>query len=549
MLPQQPTLNVTIKRTKAKDCIKVMAVPPEEFIISDDATGEDDALCIGHRRTQRVSDLVAMGYNMDEVLAAVSDDDSDNAEKQQRNPGQKEHSLSLDPAMRKVKYCEVLVRVDTDGDGIAELIKFCTVGDNHRILHAEPWPEVNYALFSPAPEPHTAIGNSIADETMDLQRIKTNLMRFTLDGLAQAIIPRTGYDYTTVNADDMASSEVGANIRTKGPPGNSIMPIVAAFPAADALGMLAYMDEIKASRTGVSKASQGLDPDVLQGATATAVATTVAAAEMRQEVIARFFAETLKRVFRGILKLVHRHQDKPRMVRLRNKFIEIDPSSWNVDMDVTVNVAIGSANRNERVLALNQIATKQEMIIAKLGPDNVLCDLSQLRNSYATMLELIGERDPSKFFKEIGPEQIQAAQAMEEQQAGSGVEQAQADAAKGIAAAEQMKAQADMLTAQQKPKLERDKAIAEDDYKRDELDSTVIIKAADLALKYGVDVSEMVQLVFGAMARQRQQQPLPDVPPGLDQAPMPQPPGTQMGGPPSRPNGNGQMPGFNGGGP
>lgn len=539
-LPPQPVYRVVIKRHKKSDCIKVATIPPEEFIIARDATDEDSAPCIGQRRTEmRVSDLVAMGYDIDDVLSAA-DDDSDNSEKELRNPGIRQgDDDSLDPSMRKVKYCEVLIRVDTDGDGIAELVKFCTIGDSHIILHAEPWQEVNYAIFSPAPEPHTAIGKGIADETMDLQRIKTQLMRFTLDGLAQAITPRTGYDYTTVNSDDMASAEVGANVRVKGPPANSIMPIAAAFPADQALGMLTYLDEVKASRTGVSKASQGLDMDVLQGTTATAVTATVNAAEMRQELIARFFAETLKRVFRGILKLVHRHQDRPRMIRLRNKFIEVDPSSWNTDMDVTVNVAIGTANRNERVVALGQVATKQEQILQTLGPDNPLCDISHLRNTYAKMLELVGEKDVGKYFKEITPEQVRAA--AQQQGQGGDAQKAQADAATQIAKAETIKAQADMISATQKPKLERDKAIAENDFKRDQLESEIIVKATELALKYGVNVADMVELVFGAMARAREQQPMPDVPPGLNNVPMGVAPGQPGGGPPAM-AGNGAMP-------
>jgi hypothetical protein len=166
---------MVIRRLKKKSLIKVQCVPPEEFLISRDATSEEDAEYIGHRRTNiRVSDLVALGYDFDDILtAAGSGDDSDNSEARQRNPSLRDDNrLSSDPSMRKVKYCEGLIRMDIDGDGIAELTKVCTVGDNHRVVSMEQASDINFAIFSPSPEPHTAIGRSIADETMDLQRIK-----------------------------------------------------------------------------------------------------------------------------------------------------------------------------------------------------------------------------------------------------------------------------------------------------------------------------------------------------------------------------------------
>jgi hypothetical protein len=534
-LEAMPTYAMTIRRTKKKTSIKVQCVPPEEFLISRDATCEDDAEYIGHRRINiRVSDLVSLGYDYDEILAAAGPgDDSDNTEANQRNPELRDDNrLSSDPSMRKVKYCEGLIRIDLDGDGIAELTRVCTVGDNHRIVQIERASDINFAIFSPSPEPHTAIGRSIADETMDLQRIKTNLMRYTLDGLAQSIVPRTAYNQQTVNAEDMASVEVGANVRVKGPPGSEISPIATAFPGDQALAMLAYMDEVKASRTGVSKASQGLDPEALQGATAFATKVTVTAAEMRQEMIARFFAETLKRVFRGILKLAHQYQDKPKVVRLRNKFVTIDPRAWNVDMDATVNVAIGSNNREAKVVAYAQVAQKQEQILLQLGPDNPLCDISQLRNSYAKVLELIGDKDVTSFFKEIGPEEV--AQMAEAASQKDDPMAAQGQAAVMLAQAEMAKAQADMMTAQTKPQTEMQKLAYEQDFKRDQLESDVILKAVDTALKYGINPDAMIQLTFAAMARQRQSQPMPVVPPALN---IPSP-----GPPPGPPQGNGQMP-------
>jgi hypothetical protein len=558
-LEQNPdgTLSIKIRRTKVQGCLRVTTLAPEEFIIARDAIDEDSASLIGHRRDLLVSDLVSMGYDYDVVINNIDTGWlGENQEAQTRNPAITDPSFfSSDKALRKTKYFEVLIRVDRDGDGYAERLKVCAMGDSAKILHVEPAAEVNYAIFCPSPEPHTAIGRSIADEVMDLQRIKSNLMRFTLDGLAQSIVPRTAYDYTSVNADDMVSNEVGANVRCKGPPGDKIMPIASAFPAGDAFSMLQYLDDVKASRTGVSKASQGLDPDVLQQTTATAVNATVSAAEMRQEVIARFFAETLKRVFRGMLKLLHRHFDAPRMIRLRNKVEKIDPRTWNVDMDLTVNVAIGSQNRQERAAVYAAAATKQEQILQQFGPDNPVVDIGQLRNTYVKILALAGERDGAAFFKEVTPE----AQAQASQMAAGKAGQ---DPQTILAQAEMMKGQAEMENAKSKPKLEAAKSMAEDDFKRDELEANTILKCVDIGLKYQINPQGIIVMVFQAMSRNRPEQPIPaqllltplavgvgsqaqqqpdQGPPGTgpQPSPGPTPGGPPPGGPPPRPNGGG----------
>jgi hypothetical protein len=309
------------------------------------------------------------------------------------------------------------------------------------------------------------------------------------------------------------------------------MPLATPFPAGDALAMLQYLDEVKASRTGISKASQGLDPDVLQGTTATAVNATVSAAEMRQEVIARFFAEALKRTFRGMLKTVKRHQDQARMVRLRNKFVNVDPRPWNVDMDLKVNVAIGTNNRQDKYAMYGQVAAKQQELLMGLGPDNELCDISQLRNTFAKMLELAGESDVTQFFKEVPPEAVAQLKAKDDQSKAG-----KTDPADQLAKAEMAKAQANMLEAQNKPKIEAAKALAQDDLDRDKLDSDVILKAVDMGLKYGFEPSAIVQFCFAAMARKRDQQPMPQL---FAMAAMAQPPQADQGqgGPPGPPNG------------
>jgi hypothetical protein len=207
-------------------------------------------------------------------------------------------------------------------------------------------------------------------------------------------------------------------------------------------------------------------------------------------------------VFRGMLKLLHRHFDAPRMIRLRNKVERIDPRAWNVDMDLVVNVAIGTQNRTERAAVYAAAATKQEQILQQFGPDNPVVDIGQLRNTYVKILELAGERDGAAFFKEVTPEAQKQASDMAAGKAGT-------DPQTILAQAEMMKGQAEMENAKQKPKVEAAKAMADDDFRRDELEANVILKCVDIGLKYMINPQGIVTMVFQAMSRNRPEQPIP----------------------------------------
>jgi hypothetical protein len=200
-------------------------------------------------------------------------------------------------------------------------------------------------------------------------------------------------------------------------------------------------------------------------------------------------------------------------------------------------------------------AAKQEQILTTYGPDNPLVDIRQLRNNYAKMLELAGERDASAYFKEVTDEGMQQASENAANQQGQ-------DPQTLLAKAEQSKADAEMENARQKPKVEAAKAMADDDFRRDELEAQTILKAIDIGLKYGFNPQGIIVMAFQAMSRNRPEQPIPaqllltplavggggqqqpdqGPPPGTGPQP---PPGPLPGGPPPggppppRPNGGG----------
>jgi len=481
-----PMISLRVRRTTRDSKFCVEAIPPEEFIISKNARDLDTADYVGHRKLMTVSDLVAMGYDREviEQHAGNVQTFDINTEAFTRNNGL-DDMLGIhnsDETMERVLYVESFVRVDKDGDGIAELRRVCSVGGAAEILHDEVIDDVPMAVLCPDPTPHLVIGQSIADQVMDLQRIKTAIMRNTLDSLAQVIHPRTVVVEGSVNMDDVLNTETGGIIRARAP--GMVQPLAEPFVGQSALPLIAYLDDVRSSRTGISKASQGLDPDVLQSTTKAAVTATMAAAEQRLEMIARVFAETgIRRLFRGLLKLVVRHQDRARMVRLRNQWVPIDPRDWDSEMDVVVNVGLGNGNVAERTALLTQVLTKQEQMLQMLGPNNPMVDLAQYRNTMAKILELNGIKDVSKHFKPITPEVMQR---LEQAQAAAKPKQ---NPAEMLAQVEAQKIQADIAIAQSKAQLEAQKAVMDDDRARDKDEADMLLKVAELELKYGQPVN------------------------------------------------------------
>ena len=478
MMPVPMMYDVEIKRRIKSGKVRIESLPPEEFLIDRRAKDIDDATMVAHRSMKTVSELVAMGYDYDMVVSNSGDnyEFDTNDEYQARNPwAVVRGSTNPDPTVRHVLYIEAYQKVDFDGDGIAELRKICTIGNSHKVVHNEITDERPFASFCPDPEPHTFFGMCPADVTMDIQRIKSNVQRGMLDSLAQSIYPRTAVVEGQANIEDVLNTEVGAVIRMRAP--GMVQPFTTPFVGQAAFPMLEYLDEVKQNRTGISKAAAGLDADALQSTTKAAVSATVNAAHQHIEMIARIFAETgLRRLYRGILKLVIENQDRERMVRLRNTFVPMDPRSWNVNMDVIVNVGVGDGTLEERMMMLNQVAQRQETIIQGYGPNNPVVTLPQYTNTLTKMLQLAGFKDSQNYFNQL-PADFEIPEQEEKPTPEQILAQVQAEAI-----------QADIQKKAAELELDREKMIRADDRERDRIEQDGILRRYELELKYGVQI-------------------------------------------------------------
>lgn len=479
--------DVTVHRRIKEGRARFKAVPGEQFLIDRRATSIDDATIVAHRELVSISDLVAMGYDEDELEelgggADASNEFDGNTEYNARMPlaSVGGNRNERDPLLRKVLYVEAYVRAKLSGKegDPAQLVKVCGIGASpFKVLYHEAVDEINFASICPDPEPHAFFGTCPADQVVDLQLIKSNVLRGTLDSLTLSLFPRTQIVDGQVNMDDLLNTELGGVIRTTAL--ESMREIKATFVGADALPMMEYLDKIREDRTKQSQASQGLDADALQSTTKAAVAATISGAQANIELTCRIFAETgVKRLMRGLLKLVQRHQDRPRTVRLRGEWVEVDPKAWDAEMDVTINVALGAGGPEEKLATLGMVKETQEGILQMLGPNNPLVSMANYRNTLAEMLKLTGYKDADRYFKQVSEQEG-------EQPAAPPTD----DPAQKLAEAQRAETEMKMQVEMAKLALEREKMEREDarELYRINLDAQVKIAIAEAQTKVDIN--------------------------------------------------------------
>ena len=452
--PALSSHEVKVKRTRSKGKVVVENVPPEEFLISKRARTIEDSPFVAHRKMVTRSELIAMGYDEKTVMGLSTGDALEFSPERIARYTRGENPTDMDSndeSMQLVEYYECYLKTDYDNDGIAELRRVCYT--NNEILHNEACDYIPFHSVCPIPIPHKFYGHSLADRAMDLQLIKSTITRQMLDNLYLTNNYRVGAVEGQVNLDDLLTSTAGGVVRMKNP--NAIVPMTVQSNAAQSFPMLEYLDSIQAKRTGISDAQQGLDPNLLQNVTATAVSAMTTAAQGKLELVARIFADTgVSSLFKGILALVCKYQQKERIIKVNSKYVPFDPREWRNEFNLSVNVGLGTGGKQEQLATMQMILQKQEQVIQQYGLANPLVNLKQYRDTLAKFINMAGFKDDTQFLMSITDEQAQAlaqqaAQAPKE-------EDSNTKAAAILAEVEREKAQLKMQEQMAKLNLERE---------------------------------------------------------------------------------------------
>ncbi len=508
---QMPLHDIKISRTTKRGQLVIDALPPGAVFVDENATGadEDENSVIGFRVDKTVGDLVAMGFDFDDVHKLGSFDDvKDDEEEEHRrgyNAKKRDEDAAEDPALRPVTVTVAYKKIDVDGIGIPVLHRFLMAGTGYKLLDHEPCDEIDLVPFEIDPVSHSFFGNSVFDWTKEDQDACTSVLRGILDNVQMVNSPRTVALEGMVNLDDLMNGEIGGIVREKAP--NSVRDLTVPFVAGQTLPMLQYMDQMVEDKTGVTRASTGLDPDAMQSTTKQAVAATLGAAAAQIEVIARNIAEGgMIRLFKLLLRIMVKNCDKEELVRLNGNFVQIDPRVWNVEMDMQPNVGLGTGRVEDKAIALADHQQFQLGVLQTFGPQNGLVTLTHLRNTIADRLALAGYHNVDRYIAPMDPQieqQLMAAQAQAAQ-----AQQGQADPNAALAQAEitkaQIKAQTDTAKLQQQGQvdmaklqlesqakqaqinIEASKIGIQTDLKRDEMAQNLGIAQAELYAKSGV---------------------------------------------------------------
>lgn len=516
-----PTFDVKVKRVTKDGRLVIECIEPENFLLDKDARYIEESRFCAHRAEKSRSDLIEMGFPRDVVENLPADRGSAFLEETIARE-QEYDGLRNDvghESTRIVELYECYIKVDVDGDGIAEMVRAYYAGASGagELLDWEVWEDdVPFSDIPCEPVPHRWDARSVADETTDVQRIKTVLIRQMLDNLYASNIPMREVEVeTVVNPEMLTAPKFGGIIwRKKGTMATApIMRHEVPFVADKVLNGVEFFDQVVEKRTGVSRAAMALDPNTLQNQTATANQNQRDAAYSQIELIARNMAELgWKRVFRQILKLIVKHQSNARIVRLRGRPVKVDPRVWNADMDATVNVGLGTGSRDRDMAMLNNILGGQVMVADRLAQggfmDRALDMLPKVVNTLKKIAESAGLKNPDSYYPEIGEQDVGAMKQQAQERAAQPdpkvqVEQQklEADIAKGQAQLQldQQKAASQMQMEQVKSgadlQLQREKMAGEMAIKREQIMMEMQLKreqlAAELALKRDLSVQEM----------------------------------------------------------
>ena len=402
--PDFTLYNCKIKRTNKTGKIKIESVPPEEFLIDRNAKSIDDADFVSHKVLMSRSDLVAMGYDEEDVASLpTSDEDIYNTEEivRQRNIDEYPIDNATDSSTEKVLIYESYIKYDYDEDGIAELRKIISAGqDGSMVLENMPCDNIPFVTITPIPMPHRFYGRSISELVEDIQLMKSTVMRQLLDNMYLTNNNRVAIMDGMVNMDDLLTTRPGGVVRTKQPPGQVMQPLQAQPISQQAFPMLSYLDSVREARTGITKSAQGLDADTLNSKTATGVNTLMTQTQMRSELIARIFAETgVKDLFRKIFELMVKYQDKERIIMLNNQYIPVRPTEWKDKFNISIVVGLGTGSKEQQIVLLNNILERQiQAFQLQGGKEMPMVTLKNIYNTLSKVIENAGLKNVDSYF-------------------------------------------------------------------------------------------------------------------------------------------------------
>ena len=361
--------NVRLRRRINKSQVKLENIPPENFRISRDARTIEDASFVAIQTDMTRSEIRKCWPDVSDNIedwdtlgsTDVNSRYSEDIAARKHITGQEywQGSNSYDTiqleANRELTVTECWIRVDRDGDGIAELKHFITAG-NH-ILWEEDCELIPLSSITPIDIPFEFYGLSMADFARSSTLASTAILRGFVENTYLTNYSPKLADPNVVDFSALQNMKPKQIIPTNGNPTAAVQALVPETISSGTVPLLQHMQLMKEQATGMSKAAQGLNDTLyVSGNSEQKLQAVQSASQKRIQHIARRFAETgFKRLIEGVYHCI-RHNLKDKMKVYNNGIYSI----INVELlpayfDVEVHLDIGENSNVNKQKKLAQV--------------------------------------------------------------------------------------------------------------------------------------------------------------------------------------------------
>jgi hypothetical protein len=493
-------IDLVVKRVKKAARVEITAIAPEDMRLNGRAVSIDKARYVGRvLRMLRGEACRLWPDKEDEIYGASSAGGaadgnirrSDDVRQERFQDDRNDYKTPSDPASTEIEVLEEYIRLDLNDDGYPEVIRAYRI--QNTILEEEEVEENPFAVCSYRPVPHRFMGLSVHDIAADLQRISTVMMRAALDATYQGVVVREAYDKNKVDLESLLATYSGAKVGVDGPPGDSIMPLVASNgPAESAMAMLQLVKERVGDRTGSSRETRGLDSEALNDThSGVALSKLQINADAQKEMTARNIGDGLAGLFNKMYRMVCRHQNQPKQARVGGKYCTFDPRAW--DAGLSVSVYAGGVNREHTLVGLQMIGMEQDKVLAFAGAGNPNVTV---KNRYAYQEELTrqaGYKSAAPYFTDVPDQPVMGPDGQPQVDPQTGQPKMQPYQPPPRLDPQMAKVQADAAANQAKQQQDAQTAAAQLELKNKETTATLILSDKQAKMKLQQDAAAFAQ--------------------------------------------------------